>query len=97
MAQFDVHQLGDGLVLDCQSDLLAHLNTRFVAPLIPMDRAPTAARRLNPDFTIDGQDFVMDTQFVSSVESRHLGPIVWSLAKRSFEITDALDVLISGV
>ena len=39
----------------------------------------------------------MDTQFVSSVESRHLGPIVWSLAKRSFEITDALDVLISGV
>jgi len=46
---------------------------------------------------IGDQNFVMDTQFISSVERRHLGAIVSSLAHRSFEITDALDILISGV
>lgn len=97
MAQFDVHQLGSGLVVDCQSDLLAHLNTRIVVPLIPRDRAPTPAGRFNPVFAIDGADHVMDTQFTSAVERRELGAVVTSLADRSFEITDALDVLISGV
>jgi toxin CcdB len=89
--------MGDGLVLDCQSDLLAHLNTRVVVPLIPIGRAPTPARRFNPIFAIGGQDIAMDTQFISSIERRHLGAVVCSLANRSFEITDALDLLISGV
>ncbi|HET7282468.1 MAG TPA: CcdB family protein [Sphingomicrobium sp.] len=97
MAQFDVHRLGAGLVLDCQSDLLAHLNTRVVVPLIHGDTAPAPAHRFNPAFVIGDQNFVMDTQFISSVERRHLGAIVSSLAHRSFEITDALDILISGV
>ncbi len=83
--------------MDCQSDLLAHFNTRVVVPLIPRDRAPKPARRFNPVFVIEGADHVMDTQFVSAVERRELGAVVASLADRSFEITDALDVLISGV
>lgn len=97
MAQFDVHRLGSGLVIDCQADLLSHLNTRFVVPLIPRDAAPKPANRFNPMFLIEGTDHVMETQFASAVEHRDLGPIVTSLADRSFEITDALDVLISGV
>ena len=97
MPQFDVHRLGKRLVLDCQSDLLAHLNTRVVVPLIPSEEAPLAALRFNPTFMIEGQSCVMDTQFVSSVERRHLGAIVCSLRHHSFEITDALDILISGV
>ena len=92
-----MHRLGNGLVIDCQSDLLSHLNTRFVVPLIPRNHAPKPARRFNPVFAIDGADQVMDTQFASAVERRELGAIVVSLADRSFEITDALDVLISGV
>lgn len=97
MAQFDVHRLGNGLVLDCQSNLLAHLNTRIVAPLIPRDRAPKPADRFNPLFEIEGAAFVMDTQFISAVERGQLGAVVASFSDRSFEIIDAIDVLISGV
>lgn len=97
MAQFDVHRLGDGLVVDCQSNLLADLNTRFVAPLVRSEDAPAPARRLNPVFAIDETDHVMQAQFASAVERRHLSEAVASLADHSFEIIDALDVLISGV
>jgi toxin CcdB len=97
MAQFDVHRLGDGLVIDCQSNLLAHLNTRVVAPLIPLDRAPKPADRFNPLFEVEGAAYVMNTQFVSAVERRHLGAVVASFSDHSFDITGALDVLISGV
>lgn len=97
MAQFDVHRLGGGLVVDCQSNLLAHLNTRVVVPLIARDQAPTPARRFNPVFAVNGLEHVMDTQFTSAVEHRELGAVVASLADHSFEIIDAFDVLISGV
>ena len=37
MARFSAHRLSDGSwVLDCQADLLDHLTTRFVVPLIPI-------------------------------------------------------------
>ena len=97
MAQFDVHRFGDGLVIDCQSDLLGDLNTRLVVPLIAAERAPAPARRFNPVFVIEGADHVMTTQFASAVERRALGPIVAHLGERSFEIVDAFDMLISGV
>jgi toxin CcdB len=97
LAQYDVHRLGSGLVIDCQSDLLSDLNTRVVVPLIPLERAPKPARRFNPVFSIDGAEHVMDTQFVSAVERRQLGAVVASVADSSFEMTDALDVLISGI
>ena len=97
MAQFDVHRIGKALVIDCQSDLLSHLNTRFVVPLIPRTEAPAPAQRFNPIFSLKGAEYVMDTQFAGAVERRELGPSIASLADHSFEITDALDVLISGV
>lgn len=97
MAQFDVHRLGEGLVIDCQSDLLSHIASRFVVPLVHVANAPRAAPRLNPVFVVEGEEFVMVTESAAAVRSRQLGPIVASLAERSFEITGALDVLISGV
>ena len=97
MAQFDVHRLGDGLVIDCQADLLSHIDTRFVVPLVTRAEAGTIARRLNPVFLIDGEERVMLTPAASAVRERELGAVVASLADRSFEITDAIDVLISGV
>ena len=97
MAQYDIHRLGDGLVIDCQADLLNDLNTRIVVPLIPRDEAPVPARRFNPIFIVNGAEHVMDTQYASAVERRQLGEVVASLAEHAFEITDAFDVLISGV
>ena len=101
MAQFDVHPLtdeaGGGLVVDCQSDLLDHIGSRFVVPLIPRADAPPPARGLNPVFTIESEDSVMLTQSASAVRRRHLGAPVRSLEDRRLEIVSALDMLISGV
>ena len=97
MAQFDVHRLGDILVVDCQSDLLSHIDSRFVVPLAPERFGAIAARRLNPSFAIEGTTYVFVTQQAASVPRNALGEALASLADRSFEITDAIDVLLSGV
>ena len=42
MARLDVHPMpgkGDGYLLDVQAELLAHLVTRVVVPLLPEDKA----------------------------------------------------------
>jgi toxin CcdB len=89
--------MGKTLVIDCQSDLLARIDSRFVVPLVPLTNAPQVARRLNPIFQINGTDYVMLTQAAAAVRRRELGATVASLSDHSFEITGALDVLISGV
>jgi toxin CcdB len=95
--QFDVHPIGDQLVIDCQSNLLRQIDSRFVVPLLPRAEAPQVAQRLNPVFEVAGDEYVMFTQAAAAVRKRELGPVVASLAERSFEIKGALDVLISGV
>ena len=97
LAQFDVHRLANGLVVDCQSDLLGHIDSRFVVPLASREYAAIAARRLNPRFTIAGEDYIMVTQQAASVPRSALGPAIASLADHRFEIIDAIDVLLSGV
>ena len=97
MAQFDVHRFGSGIVLDCQSDLLSHIASRLVVPLVLKSKAPTSVARLNPVFEIDGKDYVMVTQSAAAVRTQQLGAVAATLADRRFEIIDALDVLISGV
>jgi toxin CcdB len=97
MSQFDVCRLGEGLVLNCQSDLLEQLESRFVVPLVPRAEAPKIGQRLNPVFEIAGKKYVMLTQAAAAVRRRELGAVVASLAECSFQITGALDVLLSGV
>jgi toxin CcdB len=97
VAQFDVHRLAAVLVIDCQSNLLDRLDSRFVAPLVPRADAPKVAQRLNPIFEVDGKEYVMLAQAAGAVRRRELGAVVASLAGRSFEITGAIDVLVGGV
>ena len=98
MAQFDVWRTIDGdLVVDCQSDLLEHLDTRFVVPLLPADQFEVVARRLNPLFTVEDVDHVMYTQFAAAVPARQLDDFIVNLGNHSFVIIDALDVLLTGV
>ncbi len=99
MAQFDVFRPASGgeLLLDCQSDLLRHLNTRFVVPLMPLDRAPTPAARLNPLIEIDGETLSMVTQFASSVPKGELRDSIGSVEDRHYDIVRAIDSLIGGV
>ena len=97
MAQFDVHRSRDdgALLLDCQSDLLDHLETRLVIPLLP-DRTACELPRLHPVFDIDGQSLILATQLASAVDLKDLGPRVASLSGRRYEILNALDVLLTG-
>ncbi|WEK47253.1 MAG: CcdB family protein [Candidatus Andeanibacterium colombiense] len=99
MAQFDVYanSFGDGLLLDCQSDLLSHLNVRLVAPLLAPENAPAPAGRLNPLFEIGGEPYLMVTQYSGALEVRELGRKVASLAAHDREIMNALDFLLTGV
>ncbi len=99
MARFDVFESARGgdLLLDCQADALAGLNTRLVAPLMQPNRAPKPAGRLNPSFEIDGTNYIMVTQYAGAVELRELGQKMASLSEHDREIVNALDFLITGV
>lgn len=99
MARFDVYRSRDshGFVLDCQANTLVGLNTRVVVPLWPPDEAPIAGARLNPKFEIEGAPYVMVTQFIASVPANSLGQKVVSLDAEQYVVTNALDMLLTGV
>ena len=97
MAQFDVHEIsGHGLVVDCQSDLMSDLRSRFVVPLRLKHGFPVQSARFNPEFEVDGRDYVLATQFPRAVEIERLGKRIFSLSEHDLTIKNALDMLISG-
>ncbi|UZK68560.1 CcdB family protein [Sphingomonas sp. S1-29] len=97
MARLDVFELSDGLrVLDCQSEELDYLTTRFIVPLVPLADAPKPAARLNPVFDIAGEPHMMVTQFAATMPTRDLTNLVGSLGNEHFVVIAALDMLISG-
>lgn len=98
MARFHVHRIGsDGsLAIDLQSNLLDALVTRVVSPLIPDRDLTKLVLRLNPRFDINGEVFVMLTEFLTTVLTSWLGPSIADLSSRSDEITAARDFLFQG-
>jgi toxin CcdB len=98
MSRYDVYPNPDGAgyLLDIQSDLLDELNTRLVAPLLPLNDAPKPARRLNPIFEIDGETVMMATQFLAAVPTAVLQHRVASLDARHDDIVSAVDFLLYG-
>ncbi|MDP1028681.1 CcdB family protein [Sphingomonas sp. KR1UV-12] len=98
MAQFDVYRTRDNdLLIDCQSEAFGHLKTRLAAPLTPMDRSPPRQVRLNPIFDIDGEQYMMITQFAGAINASEFRTRVTSLAAYRFDIIGAFDVLMTGV
>ena len=97
MAKFDVYRATDGTtLLDCQSDVLAHLNTRVVAPLAYPDDAVAIDRRLTPLLNVAGDEMLMLTHFTSSVPVSALGRRIASVSDQEYIVSNALDMLISG-
>lgn len=98
MARFDVYPNpeGGGYLLNVQADLLNHLNTRVVVPLLPVAAAPKAAATLNPVFQIDGVAVVMVTQFIAAVPATLLKTPMLSLERQRHDVTAALDFLFQG-
>lgn len=97
MARFDVHvgARGKGYLLDCQADLLAHLETRVAIPLLPANGVPRATR-LNPVFTIGKDQVVMSTQLIFAIPRERLGEAVTSLANDHATVMNAIDMLTTG-
>lgn len=88
---------GPGFLLDVQANLLSHLSTCVVVPLLPVDAAPKPARALNPLLDINGVPHVMVTQFLAAVPKRLLAQKVADFHDRAHEIVSALDCLFQGV
>lgn len=98
MARFALYRNpgSDGYLLDVQADLLEHLNTRMVVPLLPLAVAPKPAATLNPVFNVGGASLVMATQFMAAVPSALLKQAEGNLAQNRSEIVAALDLLLQG-
>lgn len=105
MAQFDVHRNPEAstraripFVVDLQSDLLADLPTRLVAPLRLRDDAiRNAPRRLCPVFEIDGVEVVMYPQQMAGIPAKVLGRPVASLRDARTLLVDAVDAVLGGL
>ncbi len=95
--QFAVYRNPDGgYLLVVQADLLNHLNTRMVVPLLPVSEAPKPAGTLNPVFQINEATYVMVTQFMAAVPVSILKEVVGSLEAHRYEIVSAIDLLMQG-
>ena len=99
MSQFDLYRdrTTGRLLVDCQSDLLRHLPSRFVIPLGDPGSAPIPVPRFNPTLETQEGQFILLTQFASSVALSAIKPIPGSLEQSRFEIIAAIDMLIGGV
>ena len=97
MGRYSVYRLRSGeLVVDCQADLLAHLQTRIVAPLVPADDVPRPMKRLNPSFLVDGASLLLATHLVGAIHVDDIVEEVTSLTARDNDIANALDFLMIG-
>lgn len=97
MPQFDIYALADGLlVLDCQSDALRDLDTRFVVPLLPAGTVVVTAG-LNPGFNIAGAPMNLYPQGAATIPARELRTRQGSLAAERYTIMNAIDTLLSGI
>lgn len=96
MAKYDVYQIENSYLLDVQSDILSDLNIRVMVPLMVPEKAPKAARRLNPLFEVENQQLLMVTQYIAAVPMSTLGQPIANLSNQFAEITNALDMLFHG-
>jgi toxin CcdB len=97
MTRFSVYKLKSGLVaLDCQADLLSHLKTRFVVPLLPIGDVPTTLNRLHPIFQVEDEKLAMATHLASAVSVSEIGERITSLEAHDMAISNALDMLMAG-
>lgn len=105
MAQFDLYRNCDQLskrsypfLLDVQTNLLEHLNSRMVIPLTRLEHSSASfPKNLCPTLTIDAQDYALLTYQMAAVSVRSLTDLHSSMAASRAEIISALDFLVTGI
>ncbi|MDM0052989.1 CcdB family protein [Variovorax sp. J22R115] len=104
MSQFDVHRnkgtQKDSIpfVVIIQSARFDAYRRRVVVPLVLRQHAPgtsISGSRMNPIFTINGVEVVLNPLQIVSVATDQLGAMVASLAEHGQQITDAMDELMT--
>ena len=98
MARFDVYANpdGNGFLVDVQADLMSHLSSRLVIPLVPSGIAPTPMKVLNPIFQIEDATYLMLTQQMAAVSIQMLKKPALNVNGRRDEIVAAIDLLLQG-
>lgn len=94
MARFDVFRLPGGAVaLDCQSDQLDYLASRFTVPLVPEDAIAKPIDGLHPRFEVAGTTMVMATHLAGAIPARAMTDRIASLGEQEYVIQRAIDML----
>ena len=83
-------------LVQVQGDVLDHLFTRSVVPLLPPGDVPAPTPDLHFLVEVEGESFLFATHLLAAVPRRELGPPVASLRGWSDEIGRALDRLLTG-
>jgi len=84
--------------VDVQNNLLSDLNSRLVIPLTPLKKVnEKVAQKLCPAINIDGDEFVLVTNQMTTVPKSTLKSEVDSLEQYRHQIIDAIDMLITGI
>lgn len=104
MARFDVyanpgnHAASTPYLLDVQSDLLNGMDSRRVIPLRSLKHFPKVklSTQLTPIFTIEGEEYLLETPKMGAVLQRVLKSRVTSLAQAQDQIAAAVDFLFRG-
>jgi toxin CcdB len=97
MARFDVYRLaGEGLVVDCQANLLSHLKTRLVVPLLPTSEVVAPMKRLNPTVLVGECEYLFCPDLAATVLANTFSEPVGSLEHESDSLGAALDMLLIG-
>ncbi|EWY37701.1 hypothetical protein N825_16750 [Skermanella stibiiresistens SB22] len=101
MPQFDVHRnLGrtktaTPYLLVIQRDRYDRTPRRAIVPLVLRSHAGHTDHDLNPCFTIEGHDVVIDPLAIVSFPTKELGPSIDNLDQHSTRIIRAIDELIA--
>jgi toxin CcdB len=97
MARFDAYRMADSaLVVDCQADLLSHLKTRLVVPLLSEADVTQPIRKLNPMVHVAGTAFYFCADLAAAVPLSQLRERVGSLKNDRDSLSAALDMLLIG-
>jgi toxin CcdB len=84
--------------VDVQNHLMNELNSRLVIPLTPITKVKDiVAKKLCPVIHIDGSDFILVTNQMTTVPKSILKSEVTSLEHYRYQIIDAVDMLITGI
>lgn len=96
MAQFQVYDIGENrLVLDLQADWVS-FGSRVVAPFLPLSQSPSPMKILEPEFSFNGERYVLLTPKLTAVPEALLGRPIADLSAFDYEIRRALDMVFSG-